>query len=109
MACKAVEIALTDGTGYMATCCADPARVLIYYDNRLEVVANSVRYLPKEWIAPSGIDVTDDFFEYARPLIGDTWPQVPLENGLQRFARLNLSFIDKKLPDYVPCRLRQRR
>jgi len=110
VACKAVEIALTDGTGYMATILRRPGKEYsIYYDKvRLEVVANSVRYLPKEWIAPSGIDVTDDFIEYARPLIGDTWPQVPLENGLQRFARLKLSFIDKKLPDYVPCRLRQR-
>jgi len=105
---KAVEIAINDGTGYMATILRRPGRNYeIYYDKvKLEVVANSVRYLPKEWIAPSGIDVTDDFIEYARPLIGDSWPQVPLENGLQRFARLNLSFIDKKLPDYVPCRMR---
>jgi len=108
VACKAVEIAINDGTGYMATILRRPGKEYsIYYDKvRLEVVANSVRYLPREWIAPSGIDVTDDFIEYARPLIGESWPQVPLENRLQRFARLNLSFIGRKLPDYVPCRLR---
>jgi len=26
-------------------------------------------------------------------------------NGLQRFARLMIRFIDKKLPPYVPCRM----
>jgi 6-phosphofructokinase 1 len=65
-----------------------------------------VRFLPKEWLAPSGIDVTDAFIDYAMPLIGDGWPDVPMEHGLQRFARLNLMFIDKKLPEFEPCRMR---
>ncbi len=104
---KAVEIALTDGTGYMATILRAPggAYRAVYDKVPLRTVANSVRYLPKAWIAPGGLDVTDDFIRYAMPLIGDGWPEVPMENGLQRFARLNIRFIDKKLPAYVPCRM----
>ncbi len=108
VACKAVEIGLFEGTGYMATILRRPGKAYdVYFDKvSLDVVANSVRYLPKSWIAPGGLDVTDEFIDYAMPLIGDGWPDVPMENGIQRFARLNLCFIDKKLPDYLPCRLR---
>jgi hypothetical protein len=48
------------------------------------------------------MDVTDDFLRYARPLIGEDWPTVPLERGLQRFTRFAMNFADKKLPAYVP-------
>lgn len=106
---KAVEIALEDGTGYMATILRKPGeKYQPYFDKvDLETVANSVRYLPESWIAPSGIDVTDNFVKYAQPLIGTDWPDVPMENGLQRFARLDIRFIGKKLSDYVPCRMRK--
>ena len=105
---KAVDIAITDGTGYMATILRHPGRgYRPYYDKvKLEIVANSVRYLPEDWIAPGGIDVTDAFIGYAQPLIGETWPDVPMENGLQRFARLNIRFVEKKLCGYMPCRIR---
>ena len=104
---KAVQIALADGTGYMATILRRPGDAYQAYFDKVELrtVANSVRYLPKEWIAPDGLDVTDGFIRYAMPLIGDGWPEVPMENGLQRFARLDIRFIDKKLPVYVPCRM----
>jgi 6-phosphofructokinase 1 len=52
------------------------------------------------------LDVTDSFIRYARPLIGEDWPQIPIENGLQRFARLDIRFIDRKLPAYLPVRFR---
>jgi 6-phosphofructokinase 1 len=39
---------------------------------------------------------------YARPLIGDDWPAIPLVDGRQRFARLQPIFAEKKLPEYVP-------
>ncbi len=51
---------------------------------------------------PSKIDVTDDFIDYARPLIGEDWVSMPLVNGLMRFARLEPIFADKILPAYVP-------
>ncbi len=101
---KAVQIALEDGTGWMATILRAPGREYraLYDKVRLEVAANSERFIPKEWLASGGIDVTDAFLEYARPLIQGGWPQIELENGLQRFARLVVKFIDKKLPGYIP-------
>jgi hypothetical protein len=46
--------------------------------------------------------VTDDFLRYAQPLIGTEWPQIPLENGIQRYARLAPIFAEQKLSAYVP-------
>jgi 6-phosphofructokinase 1 len=105
---KAVEIACDSGTGYMSTILRKPGKEYeVYYDKvDLEIVANSVRYLPESWIAPNGIDVTDSFIEYARPLIGDGWPEIPMENSLQRFARLDIKFVEKKIKSYVPCLMR---
>lgn len=105
---KAVEIAMNDGTGWMATILRAegyPYKA-VFEKVPLEKVANSVRYLPSHWITKDGIDVTDDFIKYAMPLIGYGWPDIRIENGLQRFARLEIEFIDKKLPAYVPIRMR---
>ena len=68
----------------------------------LELVADSERTFPKEWIAGGRLDVTEDFVRYARPLIGDSWPQIPLEDGRQRFAQLQPLFTQQKLPAYIP-------
>jgi 6-phosphofructokinase 1 len=101
---NAVVIAVEHGSGYMSTILRRPG--LIYsvdYDKvPLEAVANSEREFPKHWIAPSRIDVTDDFVRYARPLIGEDWVSVPVVNGIQRFARFKMVFAEKKLPEYVP-------
>lgn len=101
---KAVQIAMEDGTGWMATILRKPgAKYEAYYDKvRLDVVANSERFLPKEWLTPDGIDVTDAFVEYAKPLIQGGWPEIELEEGLQRFARLDVRFMEKKLQAYLP-------
>ncbi|MGQ9588810.1 MAG: diphosphate--fructose-6-phosphate 1-phosphotransferase [Planctomycetota bacterium] len=104
----AVEVAFRDGTGWMATILRSPGDTYrpLYDKVPLERVANSVRGLPASWIAPGGTDVTDDFVRYARPLMGDAWPEVRLERGLPRFARLRLSFLEKRLAPYVPVRYR---
>ena len=106
---KAVEVGVTEGSGWMATILREsdsPYRVR--YDKvPLGEVAASARQLPPDWISADGLDVTDDFIRYARPLIGDEWPRIPVENGLQRFARLEIRFIDRKLPEYVPVRFRR--
>ena len=101
---KAVLLALEDGSGYMATILREPGPIYnVRYDKvELELVANSERSFPAAWIAPSRLDVTDDFVRYARPLIGDDWPSIPLVDGRQRFARLQPIFAEKKLPAYVP-------
>jgi len=105
---KAVDIAIKEGTGWMATIlrASDQPYKAVFDKVPLEKIANSVRYLPSHWISSDGIDVTDDFIKYAMPLIGDGWPDIKLEKGLQRFARFNLNFIDKKLKEYVPVNLR---
>ena len=106
---KAVEIALSDGGGWMATILREPvAEYKPYFDKvPLEKVANSHRQLPAEWITEDGLDVTDDFIRYAKPLIGDGTPGVQIDGGLQRFSRFDIEFIEKKTPAYVPVRFRE--
>jgi len=101
---QAGKIAVTEGTGCMATIRREPEPgYTVSYDKApLAEMANSERIFPKEWIAPSGIDVTDEFLRYARPLIGETGPSIPLIGGLQRFARLKPLFAEKKCPAYIP-------
>jgi 6-phosphofructokinase len=106
---KAVDIAVGEGSGWMATILrASDLPYRVRYDKApLDRVAASFRRLPPHWLSNNGLDVTDDFVRYARPLIGERWPAIPLADGLQRFARLTLRFIDRKLPEYVPVRHRQ--
>jgi len=101
---KAALIAAEEGSGYMSTILRHPGSIYnVYYDKvPLELVANSERSLPTEWIAPGGADVTDDFVAYARPLIGEDWPSIPLVNGRQRFAQIKPIMAEQKLPAYVP-------
>jgi len=101
---KAVEVAAEDGGGWMATLLreAGPGNRVRYDKVPLEAVANSERKFPKAWIADNRRDVTDAFVAYARPLIGDEWVRVPLENGLPRLARLAPIFAEKKCKPYVP-------
>jgi len=105
---QAVKIAVTEGTGYMATIVRDPGLdyAISYNKAPLAEMANSERLFPKEWIAPTGTDVTDEFLHYARPLIGEGGPSVPLVDGLQRFARLKPLFAEKKCPAYIPSEYR---
>ena len=100
----AVEVALKDGSGFMSTLLRQPdSAYRVRYDKvPLQKVANSERFFPEEWISPSRTDVTDDFLNYCRPLIGEDWPVVPLVNGIQRFCRLEPIFADPKLPGYQP-------
>jgi 6-phosphofructokinase len=105
----AVEVGVRDGTGWMATILRRPGGAYrVYYDKvPLGQVAASARQIPKHWLSKDGLDVTDDFVRYARPLIGDGWAPIPIENGVQRFARLAIRFIDRKLPVYVPIKHRE--
>jgi 6-phosphofructokinase 1 len=92
---EAVEIALHDGNGWMATILRNDGPIYnVRYDKvPLDKVALSERAFR--------YDVTDDFVSYARPLIGDDWVSIPVINGIQRFARLKLVFAGKKLPGYT--------
>ncbi|PID58268.1 6-phosphofructokinase [candidate division KSB3 bacterium] len=106
---NAVEIGMNDGSDWMATILRDwtsETYAPYYAKVELENVANSVRQLPARWLSKDGLDVSDEFIRYAGPLIGDSWPEITIENGLQRFARLRMTCIDKKLPAYIPQRFR---
>jgi len=100
---KAVEIAASGENGWMATILRRPGFIYdVEYDKvPLEQVANSERTFPAAWIAPNKIDVTDDFVAYAKPLLGEDWPSVPLVNGRARYTRFQRIFAGKKLPAYV--------
>ncbi len=101
---KAVEIAMNEGNGWMATLLREPGPIYsVKYDKvLLEKVALSERKFPEKWITQNKVDVTDEFLDYARPLIGNDWPSVPLIDGKQRFTRFNMVFAEKKLKKYVP-------
>ncbi len=100
----AVEIAACAGNGWMATILRVPAReYAVRFDKvPLAQVANSERAFPQAWLSPNKTDVTDDFLRYAQPLIGTQWVKIPLEQGIQRFARLQPIFAEKKCPKYIP-------
>jgi len=100
----AVELAIADGTGYMSTILRKPGeKYEAYYDKvPLGIVANADRQIHPSWLAENKYDVTDEYIKYAKPLIGDEWVKVPLENGLQRFARFKMILADKKCKAYVP-------
>jgi 6-phosphofructokinase len=100
----AVEVAINDGNGWMSTILRRPGDAYdVYYDKvPLQDVANSERTFPTAWLSANRIDVTDDFIRYARPLIGEAWPDVAVENGLQRFTRFKPAFAAKRCPAYKP-------
>ncbi len=101
---KAVDVAMHDGNGWMATILREPGFIYnVRYDKvPLEKVALSERFFPEKWIAKNRYDVTDDFLKYVRPLIGEDWVSVPMINGRQRFAQIKPIFAEKKLPAYEP-------
>jgi 6-phosphofructokinase 1 len=102
----AVSIAARGENGFMATILRDhsrPTYAVRYEQVPLSEVAAKDRSFPAHWIAPSRIDVTDDFVRYARPLIGEDWVSVPQVAGLARFARIHVEALaPRKLPAYVP-------
>jgi 6-phosphofructokinase 1 len=99
---KAVLLAVNGEGGFMSTILREPGMIYqVRYDKTpLELVANSERFFPSEWITPCKTDVTDEFVNYCRPLTGEDWPEVPMINGRQRFTRFDMKFAEKKLPDY---------
>ncbi len=105
---KAALLAAEGESGYMATILREPGDIYsVRYDKvPLEQVANSERTFPAEWITEDRTDVTDDFLRYARPLIGEGWPSIPMVDGLQRFTRFEPLFAEQKLIKYVPQGLR---
>lgn len=101
---KAVELAATGQSGFMSTILRDEGFIYsVRYDKvPLPEVANSERTFPASWISASGSDVTDDFVRYARPLVGEDMPSLPMIGGRQRMTRFEPILAEKKCPSYVP-------
>ena len=104
---KAALLAAGGEHGYMASILRTDRRnyTVEYGKAPLAEVANSERQFPSQWISDCGTDVTDEFIDYARPLIGDDHVSVPVIDGRLRFARLDTSsgmFASQQLSPYVP-------
>ena len=101
---KATQLAASQQSGYMATLLRDggPQYKVRYDKVPLLEVAGSERKFPAEWISESGLDVTDDFVEYALPLLGEEMLALPMEKGRQRLTRLQPIYARQSLPPYVP-------
>jgi ATP-dependent phosphofructokinase / diphosphate-dependent phosphofructokinase len=95
----AAEIALKGEGGYMATIVRRPAvKYAVTYDKvPLGKVANADRKFPQEWIAANMVDVTDEYSDWAMPLIGGPLPE---------FAKFDDVFASKKCSDYIPVAYR---
>jgi 6-phosphofructokinase 1 len=59
---------------------------------KLEEVAGRTRTVPKEFVTKNGNFITNDFVDYAKPLIGAALP---------RYARLRKFAVEKRLPPYL--------
>jgi len=101
---KAALMAAAGESGYMATILREPGKNYhVRYDKvPLGEVANSEREFLESWISPDGTDVTNEFIEYAKPLIGQDWVSMPIIDGRLRLSQLQRKFADQKLPAYIP-------
>ena len=101
---KSGLMAAAGETGYMSTILRDsgPGYHVRYDRVPLSQVANSERHFPLNWISSNGLDVTDDFIHYAKPLVGDQMVNLPLVDGRQRMTCFEPIFADQKLAAYVP-------
>ena len=101
---KAAQLAANHESGFMSTILREPGPLYsVRYDKApLEKVANSERKFLDNWISPCGMDVTDEFVKYAKPLLGEDWVSVPMIDGRMRMAQLEMKFADQKLEKYIP-------
>lgn len=97
----AAQTALSGENGFMSTIIRKPGGIYkITYDKvPLDVVANSERKFPQGWISVDKVDVTDEFIEWALPLIGSPLP---------RFAKFKEIYVPKKCREYIPVEYRSK-
>lgn len=100
----AAILAAKGESGYMATILRNPGDVYsVRFDKvPLAEVANSERTFPKNWITESGFDVTDEFIDYAKPLVGEGMVSLPMIGGRQRLTRFEPIYAKQVLDAYVP-------
>lgn len=100
----AAQLAAKKDSGNMSTILRNEGDVYsVRFDKvPLELVANSERTFPTDWVTENGYDVTDDFVRYCKPLVGEGMVSLPMIGGRQRMSELKPNFADQKLPSYVP-------
>ena len=97
----AVRAALDDKSGYMVKIVrhANPDGSVRWTTDLqpLADIANVEHFLPKDWISEDGMMVNEKFVAYASPLVeGEV--KFPTEGGLPKYAALEKSKVEKKLP-----------
>ena len=97
----AAKIALAGKNGFMSTIVRNPdLPYKVNYDKiLLDTVANSEREFPQEWITPDRVDVSDEFINWALPLIGGPLP---------KFAKFRKIYVPKKCEEYIPVEYRRK-
>ena len=97
----AAKIALSGKNGFMSTIVRNPdLPYKVNYDKiLLDTVANSEREFPQEWITPDRVDVSDEFINWALPLIGGPLP---------KFAKFRKIYVPKKCEEYIPVEYRSK-
>ncbi len=96
---EAVKAAVSGVTDYMIgfeRTFVNGKYVCKYIRIPLEEVANAEKKVPMEWITKDGTGLTQDYIDYALPLIEGPACAAPLEDGLPRFAKLKKVFVEKK-------------
>jgi len=97
----AVEFALQGENRIMASIVRNSDPEFSWYIDKvpLEMVANVEMKLPKHFIEPDGLHVTQECIDYMRPLIqGEDYP--PYKAGIPSYAQLEATLIEKKLPPF---------
>lgn len=77
---KAMELVLEGQSGYMVTIDADRSNGYEWKAGITELknVANVEKKFPVEWIIDNGFGISEEFFDYTLPLIGDDLPDFAL-------------------------------
>ncbi len=98
---EAVRHAVSGTSGYMVTLertSNDPYQAGTGLA-KLEDVANGEKKLPVEWMNDKGNFPTQEFIDYARPLVGGE-VEVPIEGGLPLFMRFEKKWLPVKCAEY---------
>lgn len=83
---KAVQAALEGLTACMITMKrnSNTPYTIDYVPMTIGDISNATKFFPSEWIIKKGTDISDDFLNYAKPLIaGEIYP--PMEDGIPVF------------------------
>lgn len=95
----AVRAALDGETGVFSSLkrTSNTPYTVEYCTEKVSVIANAEKKVPREWINEAGNDVTQELIEYIRPLLRGI-PQVPYINGLPDY--MDISHLDNKKQSY---------